>query len=94
MPVNKEQTMTQKSIPQFAAGEKAYSRYGDPVTVLEWPVYYGRPGDPPMRGGRYIHPGPGPLALVQTANKNRCYWPPEWIVKPGGQIPLMIGEAA
>lgn len=85
--------MIKKSIPQFTVGEKAVSRYGDPVTIVQWPVYYGRPGDPFPRGARYMHPGPGPLVMARTASKDICYWPPEWIVKPGGQIPLIIGEA-
>lgn len=93
-PVEKEQTMMKKIIPQFVEGEKAFSRHGAPITVVKWPVYYGRPGDPFLHGGRYIHPGPGPLVMVRLANKDYCYWPPEWVVKKGGQAPLLLEDAS
>jgi hypothetical protein len=66
--------MNKKTIPQFTPGEKAFSRGGMPVTIVKWPVFYGKT----------------PLVEVRIHNEYRdiCAWFPEWIVKKGQTIPL------
>lgn len=66
--------MNKRTIPQFTPGEKAFSRYGMPVTILEWPAK-GYPG-------RYVK------VRVQNEYRDICVWYPEQVVKKGHTIPL------
>ena len=64
-----------------------------PVEIMEWPFYFCCPRTFAQTGKTIIPPDANPFVKVRISNEHRdtCYWPPDWVVKQGQNIPLFRG---